>query len=209
MAFSLYALASCNGGAANSQNGSTDSLQTNSPEKKQPTANYKPAIAGQTRAPEVKTQTPIGIDLLDTTLNHPWGICNLPDGRLLISEKMGTMRIESLDGKTHKEIKGFPSVVPDGQGGLLDVNIDLNFAQNRIIYWDYSERQADSTLLLAIAKGTLSKDESKIENPTVIYRATPSFKGAIQYGSRILIDKSGNLFVSTGERSAKEIRMQA
>jgi glucose/arabinose dehydrogenase len=121
---------------------------------------------------------------------------------------MGTMCIETLDGKRDKEITGFPAVVPDGQGGLLDVNIDPKYATNRIIYWDYSEQTPGGTLL-AVAKGRLSDDETRIENPTVIYRAQPAFKGNLQFGSRILFDTAGNLFVSTGERSAKEIRGQA
>lgn len=118
------------------------------------------------------------------------------------------MCIETMDGKRNKEITGFPLVVPDGQGGLLDVNIDPQFAANRVIYWDYSEPTTEGTLL-AVAKGKLSADETRIEDPTVIYRAEPAFKGGLQYGSRILFDKDGNLFISTGERSAKEIRVQA
>lgn len=177
-------------------------------ETKKPNRGYPSAFKGQTRVPGIQTKTPLSITVIDSGLNHPWGICNLPDGRFLISEKMGDMRIVSMDGKQEKKITGFPAVVPDGQGGLLDVNIDPHFSSNRMIYWDYAEQRPDGTLL-AIAKGKLSADETKVENPTVIYRATPAYKGALQYGSRILIDKKGNLFVTTGERSAKDIRVQA
>lgn len=118
------------------------------------------------------------------------------------------MRIETLAGKLDKKITGLPAVVAAGQGGLLDVNIDPQFASNRMIYWDYSEQTPEGTLL-AVAKGKLSADETRVENPTVIYRATPAFKGSLQFGSRIVFDKNGNLFVSTGERSAAEIRVQA
>jgi glucose/arabinose dehydrogenase len=150
----------------------------------------------------------LSITVLDSSLDHPWGICNLPDGRLLISLNKGTMRIETTDGKLDKTITGFPQVDPKGQGGLLDVNISPDFASSRVIYWDYSEPRPDG-LLLAVAKGKLSADETRIENPTVIYRATPAYKGHLQFGSRIVFDKQGNLFVTTGERSAKEIRVQA
>ncbi|GAA4309071.1 PQQ-dependent sugar dehydrogenase [Compostibacter hankyongensis] len=192
--------------AASAQHNAADSLPP--VETQKPNIGYKSAFAGQTRVGAIKTKTPLSVTVIDNSLDHPWGICNLPDGRFLISQKKGTMRIESPDGKSHKEVTGFPPVVPDGQGGLLDVNIDPQFSSNRMIYWDYSEKTSGGTLL-AVAKGKLSADETKVENPTVIYRATPAFKGALQFGSRILFDKQGNLFVSTGERSAKEIRVQA
>jgi len=169
---------------------------------------YKPAFAGQTRIAGVKTKTPISVSLLSKGLEHPWGICLLPDGRFLISQKLGTMCIVTPAGKIVKQITGLPAVVPDGQGGLLDVNIDPQFATNRMVYWDYSE-QVSGGSLLAIAKGKLSADESKIENIQVIYRATPAYKGSLQFGSRIVFDKSGNLFVTTGERSGSDIRMKA
>lgn len=177
-------------------------------ETKTPNSDYKPAFAGQTRVKGTKTQTAIQVTLLDSTLKFPWGICNLPDGRLLITEKLGTMRIETLDGKLDKQITGLPKVRADGQGGLLDVNIDPDFSTNRMVYFDYAE-PGDKGSLLAIAKGKLSQDETHLENIQVIYRAEPAWKGSLQYGSRIVFDKAGNLFVSTGERSDKQIRTKA
>lgn len=177
-------------------------------ETKKPTADYKPAFPGQTRAPGMKTKTPLSIQVINSSLDHPWGICNLPDGRLLISQKMGNMCIVTADGKLDKTITGFPSVDPAGQGGLLDVNIDPDFASNRMIYWDYAEDTQGGSLL-AVAKGKLSANETKVENVKVIYRATPPYRGKLQYGSRIVFDKKGNLFISTGERSGKDIRVQA
>jgi len=170
--------------------------------------NYKPALAGQTRIAGVKTKTPITATLLNKSLEHPWGISLLPDGRFLVTEKMGTMCIITPTGKIVKKITGLPAVVADGQGGLLDVAVDPQFAINRMVYWDYSEQTPEGTLL-AIAKGKLSASEDKIENIQVIYRATPAYKGSLQFGSRIVFDKRGNLFVSTGERSGSDIRMQA
>ena len=177
-------------------------------ETKAANTTYKPAFPGQTRIGGVKTKTPLAITLISKTLDHPWGICVLPDGRFLISEKMGTMAIVTKDGRTVKKISGLPAVVPAGQGGLLDVAIDPQFNTNRMVYWDYSE-QTETGTLLAIAKGKLSADETKINNIQVIYRATPAYKGTLQFGSRIVFDKGGNLFVTTGERSGMDIRMQA
>jgi glucose/arabinose dehydrogenase len=177
-------------------------------ETSSPNSNYKPAYPGQTRAPGIKTTTPINITVLSSSLDHPWAICNFPNGKFLLTEKTGAMKIITADGKPDKTLSGLPKVVSSGQGGLLDVNIDPQFASNRMIYWDYAEQATDGTLL-AIAKGRLSDDETRIEQVSVIYRANPAYKGTLQYGSRIVFDKAGNLLVSTGERSASEIRVQA
>lgn len=177
-------------------------------ETKAPNSNYKSAFPGQTRVKGIKTKTPIKVEVLDSTLKFPWAICNLPDGRLLITEKLGTMRIETLDGKLDKKITGLPKVNADGQGGLLDVTVDPDFTTNRMIFFDYAEPGPKGNIL-AVAKGRLADDETHLENIQVIYRAEPAWKGTLQYGSRILFDQDGNLFVSTGERSDKKIRVQA
>jgi len=178
-------------------------VETNSP-----SADYKPAFSGQTRIAGVKTKTALDVSVINEKLENPWAISVLPDGRFLITQKQGTMVILNTDGKLAKKISGLPKVDPSGQGGLLDVTLDPNFAKNRIIYWAYSEPQ-DKGVLLAIAKGKLAASETAIENQTIIYRATPAYTGKLQYGSRIVFDKNGNLFVSTGERSGNDIRMQA
>jgi len=177
-------------------------------ETKAASADYKPAFEGQTRIAGVKTKTPLDISIINEKLENPWGLSVLPDGRFLISQKQGNMVILNADGKPAKKITGFPKVDPSGQGGLLDVTIDPKFATNKMIYWAYSEPQ-DKGVLLAIAKGKLAADETKIENITIIYRATPAYRDKLQYGSRIVFDKNGNLFVSTGERSGNDIRIQA
>jgi glucose/arabinose dehydrogenase len=185
-----------------------DTSSTAPVETKEPNSDYKPAFPGQTRAPGVKTKTPLDITVVNSALDHPWSIRKLPDGRFLVTQKSGTMVILTADGKAQKKITGLPAVVDEGQGGLLDANIDPQFSSNRMIYWDYAEKSTEGSIL-AIAKGKLSADETKIENITVIYRANPPYKGTLQYGSRILFDKEGNLFVSTGERAGDDIRMKA
>lgn len=173
-----------------------------------PSADYKPAFEGQTRIAGVKSKTAIAVSVLNDKLENPWAISVLPNGGFLITQKRGTMVILSADGKLSKTITGLPKVDPSGQGGLLDVTLDPDFAKNRMVYYAYSEPQ-DKGVLLAIAKGKLSASETALENQTVIYRATPSYTGKLQYGSRIVFDKNGNLFVSTGERSGSDIRIQA
>jgi aldose sugar dehydrogenase len=177
-------------------------------ETKAPNSTYKPAFPGQTRIAGVKTKTNYEGKILTRGLNSPWGIASLPDGRFLITEKKGTMRIVTATGQLSGAITGLPAVNPGGQGGLLGLTIDPAFAQNRMVYWLFSENTPQGNLT-AVAKGKLSADEKKIENATVIYRATPAYKGTLHYGGRILVDRSGNLIISTGERSDLETRPQA
>jgi glucose/arabinose dehydrogenase len=196
LAFSTLTYVSC------AQSAST------SVETKTPNSTYPSAFAGQTRVGAVKTQTPYAAKVLTDGLKSPWAVKSLPDGRLIITEKSGVMRIAKVSGELSKPITGAPAVNSDGQGGLLGITIDPNFQKNRMIYWTFSENVTGGTHT-SVAKGKLSADETKIEGATVIYQATPAHKGNLHYGGRIIFDKSGNLFVSTGERSDKVTRPQA
>ena len=163
--------------------------------------NYQPAFAGQTRANGAKTSTPYVSEVVTSALASPWGITALPDGRLLITEKAGTMRIISSTGTLSNAITGLPSVNSGGQGGLLGLCVDPQFTSNRMVYWVFSENVSGGNIT-SVAKGRLSNSETTIENPTIIYRANPSANvGNLHYGGRIVFDSIGNLFVSTGERS--------
>jgi len=177
-------------------------------EKLAPNNNYSPAFIGQTRIAGTKTKTPLDIKILADGLKRPWGITILPDGRLLITEKSGTMRIVTTAGNVSGAIKGLPEVNSSGQGGLLGLTIDPAFSKNRIVYWVFSEKTGTGNLT-AVAKGALSTDETRIENVTVIYRADPAHPSTGHYGGRVLVDKTGNLLVTTGERSSMETRPQA
>jgi glucose/arabinose dehydrogenase len=184
----------------------TDSLAQ--VETKEPNSTYKPAFAGQTRVANVKTSAGYEGKVLTESLKFPWGITSMPDGRFLITEREGTMRIATMDGKVGAPVSGIPAVNPSGQGGLLGIRVDPDFEKNRMVYWVFSEATTGGNLT-AVAKGKLSADEKKIEGATVIYRATPAYKGNLHYGGRILFDKQGNLIISTGERSDKVTRPQA
>ncbi len=205
----LASICACKNSTGNLADNQPDTSKTSAPvETKSPNSDYKPAFVGQTRAPGVTTKTALSISVINSDLQQPWAICLLPDGRFLITQKAGNMLILTADGKQDKKITNLPAVLAEGQGGLLDVNIDPNFASNRTIFWDYAEKTSNGSLL-AVAKGKLSADESKLENIQVIYRANPAYNGSLQYGSRIVFDKQGNLFVSTGERGSNDIRVKA
>jgi len=170
--------------------------------------NYPPAFAGQTRINGVKTTTPYKVDKIADNLVRPWAVVPMPDGRLLITEKSGYMQIHDANGAMVKKITGFPKVEDGGQGGMLDVAFDPDFTKNKIIYWSYSEKYEPGNLM-AVAKGKLNEVAGSIENPAVIFRATPALRSSLHFGSRLIFDKDGNLFVSTGERSVLQGRAQA
>lgn len=201
--------------ACGSGNGQTDG-QTNPPvdstyapvETQKANTDYKPAFEGQTRIAGVKTSTAVEGKVIAEGLKSPWGIALLPDGRFLITEKEGTLRIATSAGQVSEAITGLPKVDARGQGGLLGLTIDPNFASNRMVYWVFSEPVAKGNLT-AVAKGKLSADEKSIEGAQVIYQATPGYDLTLHYGGRIVFDKNGNLFVSTGERSDIKTRPEA
>lgn len=203
-------LVSCNPKNSTAQTKDKPEQNDNSPvETEKPNTDYKPAFDGQTRISGVKTTTAYQVDKLATGLKKPWAVIPFPDGKLLITEKSGYMQIYDQNGKQLKKIEGFPEVDDRGQGGMLDVALDPDFQNNQMIYWSYSEKQSDGKNLMAVAKGKLNEAAGKVENTMVIFRATPSLKSDKHFGSRLVFDKDGNLFVSTGERSELEGRVQA
>lgn len=210
VAFNSVLFTACNGNSSSSINNnvSPSNDSTKPVETRKPNSNYKPAFEGQTRIAGVKTKTPYEGKIITKDLQSPWGIAVLPDGRFLIAQKKGTMRIATTTGQLSQEITGLPPVVNAGQGGLLGLTIDPQFENNRMVYWVFSE-STDEGNLTAVAKGKLSADEKQIENAVIIYRATPAHNSVLHYGGRIIFDKTGNLIISTGERSDRETRPKA
>lgn len=166
---------------------------------------YQPAFDNQTRANGIKTSTAYNVKVINQDLEKPWGIINLPDGRFLVTEKSGLMKILTATGQTQTTISGFQNIDNKGQGGLLDVALDPDFQTNKTIYWTFSEKMTNGNHT-AVGKGKISADEKSIENQQVIFRATPTYDGDKHFGSRLLFDATGNLIVSTGERSDMETR---
>lgn len=202
VSLSLFTLLSCSDDKNKDTNPGTT---TNPVENNTANTTYKPAFAGQTRISGVQTNTAYEAKVITSTLNNPWGVKMLPDGRLLVTEKPGNLRIVSTTGQVSSPITGVPAVNSTNQGGLLGLTLDPEFASNRMIYWVFSEQVAGGNIT-SVAKGKLSNDEKSLEGVTVIYRTTPANPSTLHYGGRILFDKTGNLIVSTGERSVLETR---
>jgi len=171
----------------------------------------KPALAGQHRAPEQKTNVAFNVVTVTEGLVNPWSLTWLPDGKMLVTERPGRLRIVSADGKTMSEpVAGLPMVDSRGQGGLLDVSLDPAFQKNQLIYWSYAEPREGGANNTAVARGKLVVGAApKVENVQVIYHQAPSLMSTLHYGGRLVWNRDGTLFITQGERSITEGRMQA
>ncbi|RZK30198.1 MAG: PQQ-dependent sugar dehydrogenase, partial [Hymenobacter sp.] len=186
-----------------------DVTTTNPVETTAANTTYSPAFVGQTRIGGVTTDaSSYRATVVTSALTSPWGVASLPDGRLLITEKAGQLRIVTAAGAVSAPITGLPAVNSAGQGGLLGVCLDPDFATNRLVYWSFAEARPTGNLT-AIGKGRLATDERTIEAAAVIYRAEPAYAGTLHYGGRVVFDRTGNLIISTGERSDLATRPQA
>ena len=179
-------------------------------ETRAPITPYNPAFAGQTRAPEQKLGVAFQTTTVATGLKNPWGMTFLPDGRMLVTEKAGALRIVGKDGKVSEPVAGTPEVMSRGQGGLLDVAVDPAFASNRLVYLSYAEPRPDGSNNTAVLRGKLVDGPApKLDGATVIYHQTPSLNSPIHFGSRLVFAKDGKLFVTQGERYIPEGQKQA
>jgi glucose/arabinose dehydrogenase len=170
----------------------------------------KPAFASQTDAPEHRTSVAVDVVTVAEGLQNPWGMVFLPDRRMLVTERPGRLRVVSAEGKLSAAVAGLPAVDARNQGGLLDVTLDPNFATNRLIYWSYAEPRGQGANNTAVARGRLVDGAApRVENVQVIFHQVPSLESNLHFGSRLVFARDGTLFVTLGERSITEGRMQA
>src|SRR5687767_2462269 len=113
----------------------------------------QPAFAGQTDAPEQKLGVAFDVVTVAEALQNPWGLAFLPNGKMLVTERPGRLRVVSADGKLSEPVAGLPAVHARGQGGLLDVVLDPAFAKNNVIYWSYAEPRENNENNTAVARG--------------------------------------------------------
>ena len=170
----------------------------------------KPAFAGQTDAPEHRTSVAVDVVTVAEGLQNPWGMVFLPDRRMLVTERPGRLRVVSAEGKLSAAVAGLPAVDARNQGGLLDVTLDPSFATNRLIYWSYAEPRGQGANNTAVARGRLVDGAApRVENVQVIFHQVPSLESNLHFGSRLVFARDGTLFITLGERSITDGRMQA
>lgn len=144
-----------------------------------------------------RIQTESDVHLVAEGFHLPWGMAFMPDGNVLVTEKIGQLRVVTPNGRISPPIKGVPAVFAHQQGGLLDVALDPDFANNHTIYLSYAEPEG-SVAGTAVAKAQL-KDGS-LENVQVIFRQLPKTPGGVHFGSRLIFAPDGNLFITLGDR---------
>ncbi len=172
----------------------------------------RPAFPEQTRAPAVITKTPYAEKVVTEGLNKPWGLAFLPGGKILISEKPGTMQVVDMrTGRIEHTVAGVPTVKYLGDGGLLDVVADPHFATNHRIYFSYVEPRGpvyhepqvpvpEQDSGVVVARARLAAGNARLTEVTTLLRVGPSVPQTAHYGSRLVFDREGYLFVSLGER---------
>lgn len=168
-----------------------------------------PASAVQTEAPKAPS-TPVKIEVVAKGLSHPWGLQFLPDGRMLVTERDGQLRIVSKDGKLSAPVKGVPEVRARGQGGLLDVRLAPDFQSSGIIYLSYSEpREGWGKSGTSVARARLVLDEAsdsgRLEGSSVVFRQEPAQGSGHHFGSRVVPAPDGTLFITTGDRGNSDL----
>lgn len=187
--------------------------QTGAPAETQaPNApDQQPAFNGQTRAPQPATVVEIQKEVVAEGLPHLWAMEFLPDGRMLVTAKQGAMHIIGEDGKPGAEIAGVPEVLADGQGGLLDVALAPDYESSGMIFFSFSEPRDDGNGTSVASARLVADDQGggALEDVSVIFRQTPSYDGDKHFGSRLVFGPEGELYVTVGERSDVEPRVQA
>lgn len=171
----------------------------------------KPAFANQTRAPQPAQMPKIATETVAENLPHLWSMEFLPDGRMLVTAKEGAMHIISAEGEAGPEVKGVPKVLSGGQGGLLDVALAPDYETSGKIYFSFSEQRDDGNGT-SVASAKLVPDDAgggTLEDVKVVFQQMPSYDGNKHFGSRLVFGPQGELYVTVGERSDAEPRVQA
>jgi len=135
---------------------------------------------------------------------NPWALAFLPDGEhLLVTERPGRLRLVGLDGSRSEPLGGVPEVFAKAQGGLLDVRLSPDFDADRLVYLTYAEAGEQGKAGTAVGRGRLSDDQTRLENFEVIFRQMPKLSTGVHFGSRLVFDGNGHLFVALGENNQR------
>ena len=154
-----------------------------------------PSVAQSQPSPKAQT--------VASGLQNPWAVAFLSEGRFLVTERPGRLRVVNADGQVQPAVQGLPEVAAGGQGGLLDVITDSAFASNRTIYFCFSEPGKGTTNSTALARARLSQDAKRLEDVTVIFSQQPKFSSTAHFGCRIVERPDGTLFLTLGDRFSR------
>ena len=158
------------------------------------------AFVNQAQAQDVRAQ------VVAQGLQHPWAVAFLPEGRFLVTERSGTLRLVAANGTVSTPLQGLPAIATGGQGGLLDLVLDRDFARNQTLYFCFSEPDAtpgspnNST---ALARARLSANGQRLEDVKVIFSQRPKIASNLHFGCRITEARDGTLVLALGERYSR------
>ncbi len=170
---------------------------------------FHPAFPEQTRAPAMRSGFEVVVETVAGGLEHPWGMALLPEGAVLVTERPGRLRVVRADGSLSEPVEGLPEVVARGQGGLLDVAVSPTFAEDRVIYWTYAKPMAGDASATAAARGRLAEDFASVTDVQDVFVQDPPAGVSNHFGSRVVPDGEGRLFVTTGDRYTPANRQRA
>jgi aldose sugar dehydrogenase len=156
------------------------------------------AIAAAPSSPQPRPEAdPFKLTVVASGLQHPWGLALMDDGRMLVTERPGRMRLVAKDGTLSEPLGGIPEVVARGQGGLLDVTLSPKFTEDQLVYFSFAE-PGDGGGGTAVARGKLGA--RSLDNVEVIWRQTPKVNSSNHWGSRIVFRPDGTMYVTLGDR---------
>ena len=160
------------------------------------------AFAQAPRSPTPKpVDAPVRAVKVADGLEHPWAMEFLPDGRMLVTERPGRLRIINKDGSISMPLAGVPEVYAQGQGGLLDVALSPRFDEDRLVYLSYAE-PGPGGAGTAVARGRLAADSLSLQNVQVVWRQVPKVDSRNHWGSRLVFARDGTLFITVGDRAS-------
>lgn len=165
---------------------------------------FAPAWPTQTRAPAQNSGVEMGIEVLASGLDTPWGVEVLPEGGYLVTERSGALRLVR-DGTVSAPISGVPQVLAQRQGGLLDVALAEDFAESRVIFLTYAKPMSGSMSATAAARGVLSADGTALSDVRDVFVQSPPSPNAMHFGSRV-VPHNGHLYITTGEHFSERER---
>ncbi|HSD37371.1 MAG TPA: PQQ-dependent sugar dehydrogenase [Rhodocyclaceae bacterium] len=202
LALSVALLAACGGGGAASNSPAAATPPATDPASSSSSASSSAVSLAAVRCDALaaaQTSPSVSVTQAAGGLVNPWGMVFLPDGRMLVTERPGRIRIVSTAGVLSAPITGVPPVYAQGQGGLLDIALDPNYASNGLIYFSYAESGTGGAGT-AVARATLNTTTLALSGLSIIYRQTPKVSGGNHFGSRLVFGTDGKLYVSLGER---------
>lgn len=166
-----------------------------------------PAVSADTNAPAARgwrlpsAHGEVQVEIAAEGLSHPWGMAFLPDGSLLVTERAGQLRRMAADGSLSPPLTGVPAVFASGQGGLLDVALSPQFAEDGLIYLSYAEPGEGGSSGTTVARARLT--DNGLEDLNIVFRQEPKIESQHHFGSRLVFDRAGHLFITTGDRGER------